>query len=60
MARPRGCRGTARASGWRAKSRAKARRNPSPRKKKPTGMERGMVRFLLVTITSSACRAPRA
>jgi hypothetical protein len=42
------------------KSRAKARRNPSPRKKKPTGMERGMVRFLLVTITSSACWAPRA
>jgi hypothetical protein len=55
MARPRGCRGTARASRWRAKSRAKARRNPSPRKK-PLGMERGMVRFLLVTIT----RAPRA
>jgi hypothetical protein len=55
MARPRGCRGTARASGWRAK----ARRNPSPRKKKPLGMERGMVRFLLVTITSSACWAPR-
>jgi len=51
MAGPRGCRGTARASGWREKSRAKAkaRRNPSPRKKKPLGMERGMVRFLLAT-----------